>query len=167
VSTNGHLNPGSAKASITQDDLGRKTFVKNLATVIRTYGKSDSLTIGLYGPWGCGKSSLLNFVVEDLAADADSIATLRFNPWNFSQQDTLVSTFFASLSSLIKRSDKSKRAKKVAAILDTFSAVTAPATLAPGFAVIPQTFKQLADAAKGYAAPSAILKTLSVPSLKL
>lgn len=146
-----NLSPGTAKTSISQDDLGRAAFVSNLASVIRTYGKLDSLTIGLYGPWGCGKSTLLNFVIENLSQYPDDIAILRFNPWNFSQQDTLVSTFFASISALIKRSDKSKKAKKAAALLETFSAVTAPLVLAPGLGVVPQTLKQLSDAARDYA----------------
>ncbi len=145
------LSPGSAKTSIKQDALGRDRFVKNLAEVIRNYGKSDSLTIGLYGPWGCGKSTLLNFVIEDLGEDPESIAVLRFNPWNFSQQETLISAFFAALSALIKRNDNSRRAKKAAALLDTLSGLTAPAALAPGFGVIPQALKQFADAAKDYA----------------
>src|SRR5581483_5960295 len=146
-----NLRPGNAKTSIKQDELQRDKFVKNLSNVVRTYGKSDSIPIGLYGPWGCGKSSLLNFVMEDLKQDKDTIAIVRFNPWNFSQGEKLVSNFFSTLSALIKRSDKSRKAKKAAALLDGFSALAAPAALYPGLDVISKTFSRLADTAKDYA----------------
>jgi len=139
------LRPGSAATSLEQDVLGRRPFVENLATAILNYGSTDSLTIGLYGPWGSGKSSLLNFVIEELKKDEETVAVARFNPWNFSQQDRLFSTFFATMSSLIKRSDDSAAAKKIAAWLDTFAAATAPASLF-GLGFIPEAAKQLSSA---------------------
>lgn len=144
------LHPGSPRGSIDQDALGRARFVENLAQAVRSYTKSDSLTIGLYGPWGCGKSSLLNFVIEELGKDSETIAVARFNPWNFSQQERVFSTFFATLSALIRRADKSARAKKAAAWLDALSAVTAPASLF-GLGFISDGAKQLSAAAKDFA----------------
>jgi predicted KAP-like P-loop ATPase len=145
------LRPGSAATSIQQDVLGRKAFVENLAGAIRTYGGTDSLTIGLYGPWGCGKSSLLNFVIEELKKDKETIAVARFNPWHFSQQDRLFSTFFATVSSLIKRNDDSEDANKIAAWLDSFAAATAPASLFR-FGFMSEAAKQLSSAYDKFAA---------------
>lgn len=144
------LHPGGAATSLKQDVLNREAFVSNLAHSIRTYAGGDSLTIGLYGPWGCGKSSLLNFVIEALEPDKDRIAVARFNPWNFSQQDRLFSTFFATMSSLIKRNDDSADAKKIASWLDTFAAATAPASLF-GFGFVPEAAKQLSKAYSEFA----------------
>ena len=41
------------------DVLGRASYACNLAQTITKYGIVDSLCIGLLGPWGCGKTSVL------------------------------------------------------------------------------------------------------------
>ena len=57
------------------------------------------------GPWGSGKTTAVNMIVEALDALQKSDATsgevlpIRFNPWWFSGQEDLVKAFFAELSS--------------------------------------------------------------------
>ena len=43
-----------------EDLLGRHSFAKALAKAILSYDRNDSITIGLFGRWGSGKTSLIN-----------------------------------------------------------------------------------------------------------
>ena len=60
--------------------------------------------LAVNGPWGSGKTTAVNMIVEalgDLQKDAPSgreIVPIRFNPWWFSEQEDLVKAFFAELS---------------------------------------------------------------------
>jgi predicted KAP-like P-loop ATPase len=84
----------------------------NLAGAIRRYKGGKSLTIGLHGPWGSGKSSLLNFLIEELSKDAPNLVVERFNPWNFSDQNRLLTSFFLFFSGLLKRPNRTKQMEK-------------------------------------------------------
>lgn len=96
------LNPDIALESINNDQLGRKGLVKEIAEIIINHKKSDSLIIGLYGSWGYGKSTLLNFVKEhiknlkinDNDEEKEIIPeVLSFDPWIFANQEQLVKRF--------------------------------------------------------------------------
>ena len=50
----------------SNDVLGRAAYACNLAKTIMKYGIVDSLCIGLLGPWGCGKTSILNMMLEEI-----------------------------------------------------------------------------------------------------
>ena len=53
-------------SSAKNDGLGRAPFAHRLADIIRDWKQNDSIVIGLYGPWGSGKTSVLSFTVERL-----------------------------------------------------------------------------------------------------
>ncbi len=146
------LRPGApGKRLLTDDALGRERWVANLADLIEAYPGGASLTIALYGRWGCGKTTLLNFVVEALQnPQRDRIVVGRFNPWNFSQQDRLYSAFFATVARLLKKADRSNRARKAATALDALSVATAPSALA-GLGFVSEGVKTLAEMTKQYA----------------
>ena len=42
--------------------MGYASFAKNLADAIARITPTDGLVLALYGPWGSGKSTVLNFV---------------------------------------------------------------------------------------------------------
>jgi hypothetical protein len=72
------------------DELGRKSFAKVLALRIRAIRdkeagtrKSGSLILHIHGPWGSGKTSLLNFLGDELKqGDASSQwVVVNFNAW--------------------------------------------------------------------------------------
>ena len=83
-------DPDTPINSIAEDRLGRKNFAKKLGEMIRDRDHKESIVIALYGPWGCGKTSVLNMAVsyiEDTAKDLPKKTRpiiIRFNPWNFS-----------------------------------------------------------------------------------
>lgn len=65
------------------DDLfGRNKFAENIAEVIASQPMDEKYVIGLYSPWGYGKTSVLN-MMEDALKDKEAI-TVRYNPWIYS-----------------------------------------------------------------------------------
>jgi predicted KAP-like P-loop ATPase len=55
-----------------EDDLfGHARFAELLATSIHRYTDSNGLVMALFGPWGSGKSSALNFIQHYLKHEVD------------------------------------------------------------------------------------------------
>lgn len=103
----------------TEDLLFRDIFIDSIATSIRNYKDNESLTIGLYGKWGEGKTSIINLLIENLDKDED-IIYLRFEPWLYSNTEQLISMFFKDLS---KNIDKKGNLKKLAKFFSDYAEV--------------------------------------------
>lgn len=123
--------------SKTEDLLSRASFARALADAVLGYNYEESVVTALYGEWGSGKSSVVNLVlerVEDVAvgmpADFRPIV-VKFNPWNYSDQNQLVEQFFRSLSVALKRGDPGADAKKAGEQLETYSEFFRPLALIP------------------------------------
>lgn len=86
----------------SEDKLNRSTFANSLAKTILQYSFPSSFTIGLYGKWGSGKTSLLNMVLEAVEDSDDSAIILRFNPWLCADPKQLITQFFKQMASAIK-----------------------------------------------------------------
>ncbi|MDD4515968.1 P-loop NTPase fold protein [Massilibacteroides sp.] len=84
--------------TISEDLFGRGRIVDSIVEMIklRSKGKTNCYTIGLYGKWGEGKTSLLNIVYEKISED-EVIKIVRFNPWLFKDQESLLLDFFKAL----------------------------------------------------------------------
>lgn len=94
--------------SKTQDTLGRDLFAKNIAKSITSYQMPDSVVFGLYGPWGSGKTSMLNMIFEELNQENSSeigISFVWFNPWIINDKEQLVKIFFQQFYTQIKGVD--------------------------------------------------------------
>ncbi len=64
------------------DRFSRWTFSERVAEVISKRSDPSSIVIGLYGVWGDGKTSVLNFIENSLSAD-ENVICIKFNPWRF------------------------------------------------------------------------------------
>jgi predicted KAP-like P-loop ATPase len=115
------------------DRLGRAGFASSLAASILDLKGQDSIVIGLCGPWGSGKSSVLNFLVAELEKSRrkDKPLILHFNPWWFSGQDRLLQAFLQQLGAAVNRAEKDKSLKKASGLLGTLSTILKPASLIP------------------------------------
>lgn len=94
-------NSDSAIKTKDQDLLGRAGFAADLANAILNSTGKESVVVGLYGSWGCGKTSLVNLVIEEiknLTRDSDDKPLIiNFEPWYFSSEENLVSAYFKTL----------------------------------------------------------------------
>jgi len=79
-----------------EDLLGRNAFAVAFAKAIASFSGEESFVIGIHGKWGSGKSSILNLVVEQIGkqnvdkSESARLHVLRFNPWNFADQNQLI-----------------------------------------------------------------------------
>lgn len=70
-------------------------------------------TIGIYGDWGSGKSSLMDMVMADLSTDKD-ILCLKFNGWLFEgYEDAKVALIGSILDEISKKGTLPAKAKRI------------------------------------------------------
>ncbi len=86
-----------------EDRFQRYDFSGRIAQRIINSESNDSVVIGIYGAWGEGKTSVINFIEEELKTN-DTIIPIRFNPWRFTEEATLLVSFFNTLASKVKES---------------------------------------------------------------
>lgn len=87
------------------DDLERGVFVRHLcdALIDRTSIKATGVVVGITGPWGSGKSSILNLLAEQIKDRYSGQAIIvRFDPWLISGRDNLIRQFIEEIQSSIK-----------------------------------------------------------------
>ncbi|MCH9739997.1 MAG: hypothetical protein K0U38_04030 [Epsilonproteobacteria bacterium] len=106
----------------SEDFLGRKSFAETVTNAILEYDdkNSESLTIGLYGKWGSGKTSIINMVLEDIEKE-DNVIFFKFEPWLYSDTQQLISHFFKDFSKAINHKDYGKEAEKIGKELETYA----------------------------------------------
>ncbi|MEE4190265.1 MAG: P-loop NTPase fold protein [Halieaceae bacterium] len=113
--------------NISQDLLERDRFVERLTAALLTKDKqrASGTVIGLNGAWGSGKSSILNFVDQNLP---NSAIVVRFNPWLISDRDDLIAHFFSELISALNRTREGRTSFDLLDMLPKYAALLAPAT---------------------------------------
>ena len=81
------------------DRLDRAPFARHVARLIRAnHSPTTSVVFGLEGPWGSGKSTVVNFVERNLEKSAgDRWTVAHFTPWATSGADALFAEFFNAL----------------------------------------------------------------------
>jgi predicted KAP-like P-loop ATPase len=90
--------------SADEDRLDRSGLVKALASTIER-APTSGFVVGLSGPWGEGKSSVLNMVANRLETRGTA-QVVRFNPWLFSGSNDLLFRFLSELAAQIKISGR-------------------------------------------------------------
>lgn len=100
------FNNDKPKITKIEDRFQRYDFAKRISNIVALNSADASLVIGLYGKWGEGKTSVMNFIKQELPSEENVI--VEFNPWLFSDQEHLLKAFFttiaASLNTSIKKS---------------------------------------------------------------
>lgn len=123
--------------SSAEDLLSRASFSRALADAILGYAHKESIVTALFGEWGSGKSSVVNLVLERIEEIAVDMPTgsrpivVKFNPWNYSDQNQLVGQFFRSLSVALKRGEPGEDALKAGKQLEAYSEFFKPLALIP------------------------------------
>ena len=93
--------PDHPIANAEQDQLRRAPLAKKVAEIINRADGNESFVIGIEGVWGSGKTSFINLVLNQV--DTEKITYLVFNPWNFSDETSLLRDFFTQLSSALEK----------------------------------------------------------------
>lgn len=92
------------------DVLGYGKLAKSLVAAIQSQPNLSSLTLGLDGSWGSGKSSILALMRSSIPATvkSDEIGTvvIPFSPWLITNRTALVSNFFAQISNAIEEAER-------------------------------------------------------------
>ena len=93
--------PDTPLTDISEDILGREPIVELIVDSINNLVSSNHpcTAYGIYGKWGEGKTSLMNFVKSRLVKQGkdDCISIIEFNPWLVNNDDSLLREFFGSL----------------------------------------------------------------------
>lgn len=101
--------------SARDDRFGRSHVAQRVARLIsESHTWDSSLVFGLTGPWGSGKSSLIEMICESLGTSDVEWSIARFTPWATTSTESLLAEFYAALSSSLPK-DGSKAAKRALA----------------------------------------------------
>ena len=123
-------------ASSKSDKFGRFDFAKGLAEALVKVPNSESFTVGLYGAWGSGKTSVIKMAEEYIIENhKEDVVIIPFNPWLFTTIENLHTAFFGALAhGLSKKIDNG-----VSIDLQKYSELTgaAGAVIAPFFPPAP------------------------------
>ena len=124
------ISPDLPITKSIEDTLNRGSFANSLAKTISQYSFPSSFSIGLYGEWGSGKTSLVNMVLESVENIDKNAVILRFNPWLCSDPKQLITQFFKQMATAIKL--KRPPAEKAWELIDQYADIFDTASLIPG-----------------------------------
>lgn len=123
------ISPDLPITKSSDDKLNRQSFAESLAHVLLQSSFPTSFTVGLYGAWGSGKTSLLNMVIEQVESKDNDVIVLRFNPWLCSDPKQLITQFFKQLAGAIKI--KKPAADTLCELVDQYADIFDAANLIP------------------------------------
>lgn len=108
----------------SEDLLDRGYFANLLAKTLLNLNSQDTFTVGLYGKWGSGKTSIVNMAMqelEDLQCDKeDKMIILKFDPWHFTDTTQLINQFLIRLANEFL-SEKDKQLNNIGELLTKYS----------------------------------------------
>lgn len=85
------------------DRYGVGPFAKSLAKCFREIKKPVGATIALHGPWGSGKSSVVNLIKRELTSAKDEkLVVTDFKCWWFRGEEALALAFMQELNATLK-----------------------------------------------------------------
>lgn len=102
--TKAKLTHDAPITSVDEDVLNYKAEAEKIALEINNLDLSKSWSLALTAPWGCGKTSFMNFVVDELKKD-DIFDVLAFNPRNCCSCQTIQEEFFSLFACLLAKYD--------------------------------------------------------------
>lgn len=135
----------------TQDKFSRSKFAYRIAETIINRDEKEGLVLGLYGAWGEGKTSVLN-LIESPLKEKDEILIIKFNPWRFSDEESLIINFFKNISDALNK-ELYNRKEKVGDFLSKYGSIGNIINLdlsKVGISLSDSELKQLKDRVNGF-----------------
>lgn len=93
-----------------EDKFQRYDFAKRIANAIVERENDDCIVIGVYGAWGEGKTSVINFIETELKGK-ENILCIKFNPWRYNDENSLLTQFFQKLATTLNANLKKDKEK--------------------------------------------------------
>ena len=109
------------------DVFDREPFARRIADTIGERNDPSSIVVGIYGPWGDGKTTVLNFIRGRLK-DYPSIICVSFNPWRMEGEQALLHGFFATMAEVLDK-ELTTSSEKLGDVLKKYGALL---KVAPG-----------------------------------
>jgi len=106
------------------DRFGRWPFAQRVAQTIASRRDPSSIVVAVYGAWGEGKTTVLNFI-ENALGEFQDVICIRFNPWRFGDEPDLLRNFFQTLADALGRSI-SARKEEIGKLFRDYAIVLAP-----------------------------------------
>jgi hypothetical protein len=102
------FNPDRPKKRRDQDRLGFRLVAARLANSIVNQSPPDGYVIAIEGQWGCGKTTLINFLTEELSANiSNRVQVVRFEPWVVGNRSAMLTELMNDLATACDRIDRS------------------------------------------------------------
>jgi predicted KAP-like P-loop ATPase len=96
----------------TVDFLGHKRIAQTITDIIGEQHLRP-LTVGVYGDWGAGKSSVLTFIQQQFATEPD-VLVITFNGWLFQgYEDTKSALMESVVTELVRSQPKNQQALRL------------------------------------------------------
>ena len=97
------LSSDKPLAKPKDDRLAYSPFAERLAESLLAMAPADGFVVALYGAWGSGKTTIVNFIVHYLenGPEGDQPIIVHFNPWWFSGRENLIRAFFDQLQAAL------------------------------------------------------------------
>ncbi|GGB70998.1 P-loop NTPase fold protein [Deinococcus soli (ex Cha et al. 2016)] len=73
-----------------RDLYNRKAFVQRLTQAVAQRPGRAPFIIGIEGSWGEGKSTVLEYMAQELSTHHPDVTLVRFNPWTYQGQDQML-----------------------------------------------------------------------------
>lgn len=105
-----HLSSDKPIALKEEDKFQRYNFSQRIAKTIIDRESEDCIVIGIYGAWGEGKTSVINFIETELKQD-DQTIIIKFNPWRYGDENSLLLQFFNKLAAALNVRLKTNKEK--------------------------------------------------------
>lgn len=141
-----------APSGHSTDRLQFSRYIEPLTEVIMNDATQTPFTVGVFGAWGSGKSSLLEMIDQKLASDYDQkVVRVHFNPWVYRREPNILLPLLHTLQDTLaedRRSRFTEAAKAIGAVAAKLSAGVLLGRLSAGAVSSGDIDKLLAQYAK-------------------
>jgi predicted KAP-like P-loop ATPase len=102
----------------TSPGLGFRVYAEALADAIRG-GRPAQFTIGIYGPWGSGKSSILNYIFSMLKR-YENVIPVMFDAWHYEGSGPIIVPMLHSVAEAAEKHSDPRVGEQVRKALSAF-----------------------------------------------